>query len=206
MKKLHSKPRATQNQPRKKKKRGVITPPKLKFVLPNLNSSNTQLLSTTPVQPLSKAVVAHCRAISTTAPILLKHTPVNSIYKGRCCHLNVKHCISEHGGEMVFGWIIWESFLFVEAEFAPVWRPADSEELIDITPRPDGEEEILFLPDGRRRIARDPQTGCDLLWSNRTNLFFMPFTNDAAERRAVKDQSGHDRLRPVARLRRPQPR
>lgn len=57
------------------------------------------------------------------------------------------------GAEVVFGWTVWElpAASFVECVFHAVVRREGR--LLDITPRRDHEDRILFVPD-RERIAR----------------------------------------------------
>lgn len=65
------------------------------------------------------------------------------------CTDNVAQYVSQHGGEAVLGWCIWERpTLLLHAEFHMIWRSPEGE-LIDITPKPDGEVRILFVPDPR---------------------------------------------------------
>ena len=48
------------------------------------------------------------------------------------------------------GWVIWQvADALIEAEFHVAWRKSDGE-LIDITPRPGGEDTILFVEDPKR--------------------------------------------------------
>ncbi|MCC5091261.1 SEC-C domain-containing protein [Xanthomonas campestris] len=67
------------------------------------------------------------------------------------CFPNVQAKIARDGGQMLCGWQLWEwPHVLVEAEFHAVWiSPAG--EMIDITPKPEGEARILFVPDPRRR-------------------------------------------------------
>ena len=63
------------------------------------------------------------------------------------CHKDVRRLVSEKGGEIVFGWIIWQCGQFmIEAEHHAAYRKSDGK-LVDISPRPDGEKFIMFLPD-----------------------------------------------------------
>lgn len=66
------------------------------------------------------------------------------------CHPNVERHVKAQGGEAVYGWIIWQSPAVLHAEFHCNWRSPDGK-LIDITPKADGEAEILFLPDQRHQ-------------------------------------------------------
>jgi hypothetical protein len=70
------------------------------------------------------------------------------------CHINVwAHWKRNPGGGAVAGWVIWQakSASFVEAEFHSVWR-APKGSLVDVTPRKDGEQYVLFVPDPLRTI------------------------------------------------------
>lgn len=63
------------------------------------------------------------------------------------CSDGVGEKIKSDGGNIVFGWTIWEwpSVLWT-AEFHAVWR-SPTDELIDITPKPNFEKQILFVID-----------------------------------------------------------
>jgi len=80
----------------------------------------------------------------------LGFTPLDDRYRATYCLDNCAHAEHEGLGVAAYGWIIWEArkHRFIEAEFHAVLRQGD--ELIDITPRPDGEEMILFVPDPAR--------------------------------------------------------
>lgn len=91
-----------------------------------------------------------CRSISPETTVYLEYTDTGYGYKATHCYDNVRHYVSHHGGEAVFGWIIWKDTDFqFEAEHHAVWK-APSGKLFDITPRVDGEQQILFLPDPAR--------------------------------------------------------
>ncbi len=85
------------------------------------------------------------------------------------CFEDVRRQVEQHGGSIQHGWTIWEwPGIFIEGEFHAVWRDPNGD-LIDVTPKKDGEKQILFAPDptrvfsGRRidniRLAtgRDPR-------------------------------------------------
>jgi hypothetical protein len=62
------------------------------------------------------------------------------------CHRNVAKMIAVNAGSPVNGWCIWEyAGLYLTAEFHSAWRTPDGE-LFCLTPKPDGEEVILFVP------------------------------------------------------------
>lgn len=63
------------------------------------------------------------------------------------CFHDVQREVEKSGGNIQYGWTIWEwPGIFIEAEFHAVWRRTDGE-LLDVTPKKDGEERILFVPD-----------------------------------------------------------
>jgi len=67
------------------------------------------------------------------------------------CFPNVETKIARVGGRMLCGWQLWEwPHVLVEAEFHAVWLSPEGE-MVDITPKPHGEAQILFVPDERRR-------------------------------------------------------
>lgn len=71
------------------------------------------------------------------------------------CHVNVwAHWKRNPGGGAVAGWVIWQAKAanFVEAEFHSVWCDPKGN-LIDVTPRKDGERYVLFVPDSLRTIT-----------------------------------------------------
>lgn len=66
------------------------------------------------------------------------------------CIENVKKKINRDGGSIQYGWAIWEwPHIMVEAEFHAVWVDQQGN-LIDITPKEDNQEKILFLKDNSR--------------------------------------------------------
>src|ERR1700761_7847752 len=61
------------------------------------------------------------------------------------CADGVREKIRREGGSIVFGWTIWEGpNVLLTAEFHSVWQDTAGT-LIDITPKPDGEETIVFV-------------------------------------------------------------
>lgn len=55
--------------------------------------------------------------------------------------------VRHDGGAIVFGWTIWEwPKVMLTAEFHAVWESPDGD-LIDITPKPQRETSIIFVPD-----------------------------------------------------------
>jgi hypothetical protein len=132
------------------------------------------LRSTAPDMPLSKIVRDFITdKLSHVEPVLLPYTDCGAGYISGACHLNVAHRVQHHGGERVFGWMIWTGPMFTEGEFHSVWRSPDGE-LLDITPRADGEKFILFVPDPKTKVqARGAGA---VLPSNRTTIPYAPYT------------------------------
>ena len=122
-----------------------------------------------PTMPLSPEVRNFCKALQLhRKPRLLPFTLQDVRYVELQCHINVMHAVREGGGRNVFGWVIWEDPRrhFVEAIFHSVWRDP-SGTLRDVTPRCDGEAEVLFLEDPGSRLER--YEGHDLTHANRDN-------------------------------------
>jgi hypothetical protein len=108
---------------------------------------------TTPAS-INKDVLAFCNEISNKAsPIFVKVTPIEG-YRDDDCYGNVEDYIQKNGGSVQYGWIIWEiPNIFIEAEFHAVW--VNNGEYIDITPKSNNVERILFLPDPERKFTGD---------------------------------------------------
>jgi hypothetical protein len=81
------------------------------------------------------------------------------------CLENCEAEVKKSGRTVQFGWVIWElkSAWFIEAEFHAVVRTGSR--LIDITPRIDGEDRILFVPDAFRKAIRIAASEW-LTWTN----------------------------------------
>jgi len=59
--------------------------------------------------------------------------------------------VEEQGGAVQHGWALWEwPRVMVEAEFHAVWRSPDGSRL-DVTPREDSQQRILFVSHAERR-------------------------------------------------------
>ncbi len=70
--------------------------------------------------------------------------PINECFDVVAAH------VARHGGSPVLGWTLWEfPGAYIEAEFHCVWR-APSGILLDVVPRAEFHDEILFLPDPHR--------------------------------------------------------
>lgn len=81
-----------------------------------------------------------------TSPSFVLLKP-EKVYIVSDCFGNVKKHVAKFGGAIRHGWAIWEiPKIFLEAEFHAIWE-SPLGELIDVTPRDDGEVRVLFLPD-----------------------------------------------------------
>lgn len=83
-------------------------------------------------------------------PVHLPFTCIDKRYRPAYCLDNCAHAANAGLGTVVYGWMIWElrRLRFIEAEFHSVISQGG--QLLDITPRTDGEELILFVPDPGR--------------------------------------------------------
>lgn len=90
-----------------------------------------------------------------TEPVFV---PVRDVmgHKVADCFHNVPRKIETDGGSLQYGWNVWElPNRIIEGEFHAVWvNPAGG--YVDITPKPDGETQILFIPDPNRIYQNVP--------------------------------------------------
>lgn len=104
-----------------------------------------QVLETTPTE-ITESLRDFCVDLCWSEPAFI---PVQSDQEGMYgfCNLTVAEKIKKDGGKPVHGWTIWEwPGVFWTAEFHMVWETPNGD-LIDVTPKPDGETSILFLRD-----------------------------------------------------------
>lgn len=111
-------------------------------------------MATTPKE-INKNILDFCKEIDlTTKPVFLKLFPVEGYICGEC-YGNVENHIRENGGRVQHGWIIWETpDVLLDAEFHAVWVN-NKGDYVDVTPKADGEESILFLPDSKRTFTKE---------------------------------------------------
>lgn len=85
---------------------------------------------------------------------LLKYSrPGSFIPETRECHLNALCQQRLHHGAMQHGWVLAQDRMhtFTEAIFHTVWQSPEGK-LVDVTPRPDGEKRLMFVPDLKRKV------------------------------------------------------
>lgn len=101
--------------------------------------------SSTPAKK-TKEIKFFCKSIANTNPVQVPVRPHDTAIFGEC-FTNVITCVDRYGGSIEIGWTIWECpNVFLEAEFHACWRQPDNI-LVDVTPKPSGEKQIMFLPD-----------------------------------------------------------
>jgi|GEM_PF-509358 len=100
----------------------------------------------TPVD-ISAHIKQFCRSIAPEAkPVIVPVVP-DAIAAERDCFYAVAERVKRDGGEIIFGWNIWTwPHVWVKAEHHAVWREPGGN-LVDITPKANGAERILFIAD-----------------------------------------------------------
>jgi hypothetical protein len=95
-------------------------------------------------------VLKFCQTIGQSAPFVLD-VPSGPFAMGAgTCHYNVARRIEKEGGSAQYGWVIWERpNVMLEADFHCVWIDP-SGAMRDVTEQPDGEKQIVFMPDNSR--------------------------------------------------------
>lgn len=72
------------------------------------------------------------------------------------CFPNIKNKIKQAGGRIQYGWTIWGApDKLIEGEFHAIWIDPNGD-MVDITPKTDGETRILFLPDDKQVYTDEP--------------------------------------------------
>ena len=112
------------------------------------------LMETTP-RNITTDIIKLIRSLGIeTNPVYLPFTQISDRYLPKHC---LSNCEAENhytGDPIVYGWVIWEKpeEKLIEAEFHGVIQRGFA--LIDITPRTDGEAEVLFAVDVERKARR----------------------------------------------------
>ena len=104
-----------------------------------------------PPKIIKPYVISFCRSIvDAPEPRYIPVRPIAQANVNDCFNV-VKSYMGYAEGTQLFGWSIWEwPNVFIEAEFHSIWVSANEEE-IDITPKEIPVENILFLPDKKRK-------------------------------------------------------
>lgn len=129
----------------------------------NRNDSVTQILAAGERYTTPTAIGNEHRefAVSLTGGVpeyVIVHPAKNALHG--FCFQNVAKVVARRGGSPVYGWTIWEwKGIALSAEFHCNWRNPTGQ-LIDVTPKRDGEYRILFVVDpnavytGERVVTR----------------------------------------------------
>lgn len=87
--------------------------------------------------------------------------PVAPIGPEQRCFANVRDYVAQHGGAIIYGWVIWQSGSFVEAEFHAIVQDSKGN-MFCVTQHRDGEDRIAFIPDGSGRQPAFEDRGTSL--------------------------------------------
>jgi len=112
---------------------------------------NSYLHPVTPAE-LSQALTTLCQRIvpNGAPPVYVDVCPLPGAPSKECFPIVDEYVLS-HGGSSVIGWSLWElPTLFIEAEFHSIWQSPDGA-LLDIAPKVEPTDRILFLHDPARR-------------------------------------------------------
>jgi hypothetical protein len=121
-----------------KKQDNIYSPDFIRQKLRAIPRETTPRRITPPVKRLCKKLVAD------GTPGFIPVLAVPSA-KANAAYANVEDTIQINGGEHAPGWLIWEiRGVLLNAERYTCWRSPEGD-LIDVSPKPDGEKRILFL-------------------------------------------------------------
>jgi len=154
-----------------------------------LEKENSAGVSETSPNSITEMIRQFVSTFATDAPDFI---PVENDPHGLYgwCSDGVHEKVKADGGKPVFGWTIWEwPCVLLTAEFHCVWQDA-SGKLIDITPKPKGEQSVLFVPDS----AYGPDFDFDKRPLNRRMSIFVG-KDKMAQVQATKSQLQGAKLR-----------
>jgi HTH-type transcriptional repressor of NAD biosynthesis genes len=107
------------------------------------------MLLTTP-DKITPQITRLCNEIAEgSTPVMVPVVPAQGSQVNDCFEV-ARLYAEQHGGQVQYGWMIFElQEIMLEAHFHAVWC-SPSNEFVDVTPKQDGEQQILFLPDSSR--------------------------------------------------------
>ncbi len=122
----------------KKQQENIYSPDFIQQKLRAIPRETTPRRITPPIKRLCKKLVAD--GMPGFVPVLAaSNATPNAAYE------NVEDTIRINGGEHAAGWLIWEMRgVLLNAERYTCWRSPEGD-VIDVSPKPDGEKRILFL-------------------------------------------------------------
>ena len=122
----------------KKKQESIYSPDFTKQKLRAIPRETTPRRIIPPIKRLCKKLAAD--GMPSFVPVLAAPSA-----KANAAYENVEDTVRVNGGEHAPGWLIWEMRgVLLNAERYTCWRSPEGD-LIDVTPKPDGEKRILFL-------------------------------------------------------------
>lgn len=106
---------------------------------------------TTTPKFITSSVIAFANKLNLKVTPIYLQAKTESYAKPSFCFPNVHRKIELDGGSIQHGWVIWERLgQFLEAEFHAVWKSPEGE-LVDITPKIDGETSVVFVAEDSLR-------------------------------------------------------
>jgi hypothetical protein len=107
-----------------------------------------------------KNIAQHLGINEEDAKLLKFHRPNEFKPELNNCFFNVWVKMKYSGGHKQHGWLIAQDSTneFIEAQFHAVWIDPNGG-LVDVTPRPDTEKRIMFIPDHAREIQLSDSNG-----------------------------------------------
>jgi hypothetical protein len=109
-----------------------------------MKASDFKYTATTP-KGVTEVIRAFCSTLSAEEPSFVEVRPDESADMAMC-YTNAAEVAQRIGGQVVFGWLIWElDGIYVTAEHHAVVETEGK--LIDVTPPFAGERIVLFVPD-----------------------------------------------------------
>ena len=136
-----------------------LSPLDLIAALAASGQANNAMTQTTPLK-VNGDIRKFCERISRHKPVFVDYTEYGC--RPNWCHMNVGILVEKLGGQCLPGWLIWASSKMIDAVHHSVWHSPDNT-LVDPTPKEDGEQRVLFLPDPSHTFDYANNKG----WGNR---------------------------------------
>jgi hypothetical protein len=122
---------------------------KVKRMCPDVPGNGTKggmSMNETPPLEVTPDIADLCAELGGGTPVFVDVSAPPTSRVG-WCFSNVADVVADKGGAPLNGWLIWLARgMWLNAEFHSVWQPPDGG-LFDVTPKPDGESIIMYLPD-----------------------------------------------------------
>jgi hypothetical protein len=106
----------------------------------------------------------------------------------------VRRLVQEGGGECILGWALWEwPRVLVEGEFHAVWKRPDGT-FLDATPRKDGDDFVLFLPDPKAVVDTWQKDNVRLPLASRREILDFIDIKERIHRAKNRGSEAHSRF------------